>query len=267
MPIMYNVKIEPIAKDDFYALDYKVMGLVFAIHQKLGRFWDEAIYQNELAYQIRKVGLGEAALEVPIHLSHRGFTKDYFMDLLLNSAVLYELKTVQALTGEHQKQALNYLLLTGMHHGKLINMRPSSVESRFVSTNITPAKRYEFSLDETEWQDLDEDSVNFKRLMVDLLNDWGAFLSTDLFYDAVIHFRGGEENVIKEIEVVEDGRLIGTEKKHLLNPKTAFNISAVTRNARQHAEHLRRMICHTNLKAVQWVNFNHDLIAFRTLFP
>jgi hypothetical protein len=189
------------------------------------------------------------------------------MDLLLNSAVLYELKTVQALSGEHHKQALNYLLLTGMHHGKLINMRPPSVESRFVSTNITPAKRYEISFDETEWQDLDEDSVSLKRLMVDLLNDWGAFLSTDLFYDAVIHFRGGEENVVKEIEVVEDGRLIGTQKKHLLNPQTAFNISAVTRNERQHAEHLRRMIRHTNLKAVQWVNFNHDLIAFRTLFP
>jgi len=267
MPIKCNVKINPIAKDDFYALDHKVMALAFAIHQKLGRFWDEAIYQNELAYQIQKAGIGEAALEVPIHVSHRGFTKDYFMDLLLNNAVLYELKTAQALSGEHHKQAINYLLLTGMHHGKLINMRPSSVESRFVSTNITPTKRYEFSFDETEWQDLDEDSVSLRRLVVDLLNDWGAFLSTDLFYDAVIHFRGGEENVIKEIEVVENGRLIGKQKKHLLNPKTAFNISAITKFERQHAEHLRRMIRHTNLKAVQWVNFNHDFIAFRTLFP
>ncbi|MCI0697380.1 GxxExxY protein [candidate division KSB1 bacterium] len=267
MPITCNVKINPIAKDDFYSLDYKVMGLTFAIHQKLGRFWDEAIYQSELAYQFQKTGLAEAALEVPIQVSYHDFTKFYYMDLLLNNAVLYELKTVLALAGEHHKQALNYLLLTGMRHGKLINMRPSSVESRFVSTNITPAKRYEFSLDETEWQDLDEDSVSLKRLVVDLLNDWGAFLSTDLFYDAVIHFRGGEENVVKEIEVVDNGRLIGKQEKHLLNPKTAFNISAVTRHERQHAEHLRRMIRHTNLKAVQWVNFNHDLIAFRTLFP
>ncbi len=267
MPITCNAKIEPIAKDDFHALDYKVMGLAFAIHQKLGRFWDEAIYQNELAYQIQKAGLGEAILEVPIHVFHHDFTKNYFMDLLLNNAVLYELKTMQALTGEHHKQALNYLLITGMHHGKLINMRPSSVESRFVSTNITPAKRYQFSFDETAWQDLDEDSVSLRRLVVDLVHDWGAFLSTDLFYDAVIHFRGGEENVIKEVEVVEGARIIGRQKKHLLNSETAFNISAVTRNGRQHAEHLRRMIRHTNLKRMQWINFTHDLITFRTLFP
>lgn len=267
MPITCNVKIESIAKDAFYALDYKVMGLAFAIHQKFGRFWDEVIYQNELAYQFQKTGLGTAAIEVPIHVTYNDFSKFYFMDLLLNNAVLYELKTAHALSGEHHTQVINYLLLTGMRHSKLINMRPSSVESRFVSTNLTPGKRYDFSFDETAWQELDEDSVSLKRLVFDLLNDWGAFLRTDLFYDAVIHFRGGEENVIKEIEVVEDGRRIGTQKKHLLNSTTAFNISAVTRYERQHAEHLRRMIRHTNLKAMQWVNFNHDFIAFRTLFP
>lgn len=267
MPITCNVKIESIAKDDFYALDYKVMGLAFAIHQKLGRFWDEVIYQNELAYQFQKAGLGTADIEIPIHVVYHGFSKFYFMDLLLNHAVLYELKTAQALSGEHHTQAINYLLLTGMRHGKLINMRSSSVESRFVSTNITPGKRYDFSFDETAWQDLDEDSVSLRRLVVNLLNDWGAFLSADLFYDAVIYFRGGEEKVIKEVEVVEGTRIIGKQKKYLLNPQTAFNISAVTRYERHHAEHLRRMIRHTTLKAMQWVNFNHDLIAFRTLFP
>lgn len=225
------------------------------------------IYQNELAYQCQKAGFGEAAIEVPKQVSFNDFTKFYYMDLLLNNAVLYELKAVQALTGEHHKQALNYLLLTGIWHGKLINMRPSSVESKFVSTNITPTKRYDFSIDETEWQDLDEDSLRFRQLVVNLLHDWGTFLSTDLFYDAVIHFHGGEENVVKEVEVAEDRRIIGKQKTYLLNSETAFNISAVTKNERQSAAHLRRFIRHTNLKAMQWINFNHDLITFRTLFP
>ena len=36
------------------------------------------------------------------------------MDLLINNSVTYELKTVEALTGKHQKQALNYILMVGI---------------------------------------------------------------------------------------------------------------------------------------------------------
>ena len=46
-------------------------------------------------------------------------------------------------------------LLMGMHHGKLINMRPESVQHSFISTRLTKEKRYKFIIDDWEWEDLD----------------------------------------------------------------------------------------------------------------
>lgn len=157
MPIQLSVQIKPISYADFHALDYKVMGIVFSIHNDFGRFWNEKIYQNELAYRCRKAGLENVATEVPIHVSYEDFSKDYKIDLLIDN-VIYELKTAQSLAGEHENQTINYLMLTGLRHAKLINMRPPSVEHRFVSTNITPEKRYKFTIEGGQWRDLDVSS-------------------------------------------------------------------------------------------------------------
>lgn len=41
MPIDYAFKTKRISEDDFHALDYEVMALVFAIHNELGILDDE----------------------------------------------------------------------------------------------------------------------------------------------------------------------------------------------------------------------------------
>jgi GxxExxY protein len=267
MPIEHGLKIKPISEDDFYTIDYEVMGLAFSIHRELGRLWNERIYQNELADRCQKAGFEKVDSEVPIHVSYQDFTKVYYVDLLLNDAAIYELKTVHALTGEHHQQTLNYLFLLEMQHGKLINMRPPSVEHRFVSTRLTPRKRHDFMIDDRHWQELDEDSLWLKQLMMDLLNEWGAFLEVTLFYDAVAHFRGGEENVLKKIEVVNGSRVLGTQKAHLINSEIAFKITSMTKDEKYYEHHLSRFVQHTRLKAIQWINFHHDRIVFKTVLP
>ncbi len=267
MPITHDVKIKEVSKEDFHELDYKVMGLVFSIHRELGRFWNETIYQNELADRCRKAGFGEVATEVPVRLSYDDFEKFYFADLLIENTVVYEMKTAQALSGEHRKQVLNYLFLLGMQRGKLINMQPPSVEHRFVSTRITPEKRYAFTIDDSEWQDRDEDSAWLKQLMTNLVKEWGAFLGNSLFYEAIYHFRGGEENVLKKIEVKHDSNVLGVQKIHMINAEVAFKISSITKGEKYYERDLRQFIRFASLKAIQWINFNHHRIVFKTIFP
>lgn len=266
MPITHNFKIQHLSEDDFHALDYRVMGLAFSIHRELGRFWNEGIYQQELAHRCKKAGIQKVIIEAPIKVSYQDFTKFYYVDLLIDDTVVYEIKAVQALSTEHRKQTLNYLFLPGVPHGKLINMRPASVEHQFVSTRITPAQRYDFKIDDLEWQDIDDDSVWLKQLLTNLLNEWGAFLDTNLFYQAIYHFRGGEENVVKEIKVMNGAHFLGMQKVHLINPETAFKISAVTKAETYYEQHLRRFIQLTPLKTIQWINFNHERIVFKTIF-
>lgn len=172
---------------------------------------------------------------------------------------------MQILTGAHQQQTLNYLFLLGMQHGKLINMRPSSVESRFVSTGLTSEKRHNYKIEDQYWQGIDEDSVRLKSLMVNLLNEWGAFLDTSLFYDAIIHFRGGEDNVVKTVEARNSTHVMGRQKVHLLNPEIAFKISSMAKEEKYYEHHLCQFLHYTSLKAIQWINFKHDLIVFKTI--
>ena len=139
MPISCPIPFNAPAEEEFKRLDYLVMQHAFASHNTLGRFCDEAIDQADLAHRLRSAGLGPIAIEVPVRISWRTFTKTYSLDLTIRDAAICELKAVAALTGEHKAQLLNYLLLLGQPRGKLINFRPPSVESQFVSTTLTPA--------------------------------------------------------------------------------------------------------------------------------
>jgi len=264
MPIRPGVQTKPISYDDFHSLDYKIMGIVFSIHQDFGRFWSEKIYQNELAYRCQRAGFENVAPEVPIQVSYENFIKIYKIDLLINNTI-YELKTAQTLGGEHEKQTINYLMLTGLNHAKLINMRPPSVQHRFVSTNITPEKRYTFTVEDEQWRDLDDGSIWLKRMFKSLLDEWGVFLDVTLFYEAIVHFRGGEEAVVKEIEVRHDSRFLGRQKTYLLTSDIAFKISSVTKDEKHYEAHFRRFLRYTSLQAIHWINFNHEKVVFKTI--
>ncbi|MCG8607517.1 GxxExxY protein [bacterium] len=260
MPIKPGAQTTPISYDDFHSLDYKVMGIAFSTQRDLGWFWNEKIYQKELAYRCREVGFENVATEVPIQVSYEDFIKVYYIDLLIDN-VIYELKTARTLTGEHEKQAINYLMLTGLNHAKLVNMRPPSVQHRF----ITPQKRYAFTIEDEQWRKLDEDSIWLERMLKSLVDEWGTFLDVNLYYDAILHFRGGEENVVKEIKVMSGSRLLGRQKIHLINSNIAFKISSVTKDERHYENHLRGFIRYTSLQTIHWINFNHEKVVFKTI--
>ncbi len=265
MPIEIKRDIKRIDEQAFHEIDYQVTGLAFAIHNEFGRLWSEAIYRNELANRCREIGFTNVETEVPIFASHKDFFKEYSIDLLLQDSIVYELKTVAKLNPEHDKQALNYLFLLGLRHGKLINFRPVSVEKRFVSTTVLPKDRYDLVFDDKNWLEMDKDSADLKALVVEFLLDWGAFLETNLFFEAICHFRGGEEQVIKDIDVVRNGANKGKQKFPLLNQNTAFQLTAITKGVDNYEEHLNRFIRLTKLNVIQWINFNHHVISFKTI--
>lgn len=198
-------------------------------------------------------------------LAHEDFRKQYSVDLIVQGSIVYELKAVSRLNSEHEMQTLNYLLLLGLQHGKLINFRPPSVEKRFVSTTLLPEDRYNTDVVDREWVELDKDSVRLKQLVIDLLEDWGAYLELNLFYEAICHFWGGENNVVVEIDMFSKGAKIGQPKIHLLNPDLAFKLTALKNGIASYRRHLGRFIRHTTLKGIHWINFNHNVISFETI--
>jgi len=76
---------------------------------------------------------------------------------------------------------------------------------------------------------------------------------------------------LKERKICSDKRAhfnnksMGKQKMHLLNSTTAFHVSAITRAFKGYEKNIRRLIEHTNIKNVQWINFNKRDIILKTI--
>lgn len=265
MPITCPIKFKPTAREEYRKLDYQVMQQVFACHNELGRLCDEAIYQNDLKARLCASGLGSVHTEVPLTVTHDTFRKLYYLDLVVGDTALYELKTVAALAGEHMTQILNYVLLLNINVGKLVNFRPASVEARFANTTLNQATRRELTWNFNRWSPLSPNCEDLRRRFIDLLADWGAFLDTALYEEALVHFCGGEANVVTRVPLTRTGIMLGTQRRCLHAADLSFCVTAHTDHLDRAESQLRRFLALTPLHAIQWLNLNHAEISLITL--
>ncbi len=266
MGIKFNKIINHITKDEYHNLDYEIMGLAFRVHKELGKFWNENIYQYYFAKVCKESGFN-VDIEVPIIISFNNFIKRYYIDILINNSIIYELKATDSLISKHKNQTLNYLLLTDCNYGKLINFSGVSVNAEYVTSSLTKKERYDFCLIIDKWIDVDDDSKWLKELIISLLQDCGAFISFQFFYDAIYFFRGGKENVVRPVKIKLDELFAGTQKFHLLNNKTAFDLSCISKTEPKkfYKQSLERFLSHSHLESIQWINFNNHNIEFETI--
>lgn len=100
----------------------KIIASAIAVHRELGPGLLESAYEACLAYELAERGLNvERQRALPV--SYRGVSVEcgYRMDLLVEQAVVVELKSVERLEPIHEAQLLSYLKLSGCQVGLLIN--------------------------------------------------------------------------------------------------------------------------------------------------
>lgn len=262
MPIEVGADLRTMTKQDFYELDYRVMGISFKIQNAMGRFWKENIYQNELVYQCKKAAFASVCYEVPVVLRFGDFCTHYYIDVLINGAAVYELKTVTALAPAHVNQTLTYLFLINSHHAKLLNFAAPRLESRFVSTTRSLKDRFRFQTVSRKWV---PEALGLKELVIQLVNEWGCFLDVNLYRKAVIHCLGGEEKCMIPVAVHRTGRSLGVQKMCLINNETAIKLTSLYKNLDHYEKHLNRVLEYTCLTKIQWINLMGNQIIFKTI--
>jgi GxxExxY protein len=264
MPVECSVQIDPIGQERFHAVDREVMRHVFDIHNTLGRFCEERVYQDELTQRCRDSGF-EVHREVLLRALSQGFAKPYYLDMLVDYGVIYELKAVETLNGNHEKQLINYLLLAGLSHGKLVNFRPGSVQSRFVSTSLCREDRLAFLLDDGAWQGDDEPGRRLRETLCSLLSDWGVFLDANLYREALLYFLDGPDAGVQPVDIVVKGRIAGAQRMCMLNAGTAWHLSAVREHLKSYETHLVRLLNHMRLDRLHWINLDQRVVSLKTL--
>jgi GxxExxY protein len=263
MPVHLEQPIKALCEQEFHDLDYQVMKWAFDAHNRLGRFYSEKIYQNELLTICRENGLN-AETEVQIKLTHKSFTKDLFIDLLLENSSVYELKAATNINSDHRIQTIDYLLLSNTQHGKIINFRPPSVEHEFVSTSLCVADRQKFSIHHKNWNHESETSARLLEITTALLTDWGIFLDSTLYKEAICHFFGGLEKITYPVEIKRNDTSIRTQNIPLLSPMEPFCISSVKNGVQTYRSHLKRFLDCTNMSSLHWINLNRSEVTFET---
>jgi len=99
-----------------------VIDAAIRVHRALGPGLLESAYCACLQYELCKRGLNvQSQVPIPIQYDDVTIEVGYRLDILVEQAVIVELKAVEKLLAIHEAQLLSYLKLTGCHVGLLIN--------------------------------------------------------------------------------------------------------------------------------------------------
>jgi GxxExxY protein len=113
-----------------------VIGCALTVASTLGSGFLEKVYENALAYEIRKTGLA-VAQQYAVGVRYDGIiVGEYTTDLLVEDAVLVELKATRALDNIHRAQCLNYLKATDLHLCLLLNFGSPRMEIKRIVRNL-----------------------------------------------------------------------------------------------------------------------------------
>ena len=100
----------------------QVIGLAIEVHRELGPGLLESIDESCLCYELENAGLRiQRQVALPVEYKALRFGPGYRVDVIVEDALLMELKAVETLLPVHEAPLLTYMKLTGLRKGLLLN--------------------------------------------------------------------------------------------------------------------------------------------------
>jgi GxxExxY protein len=93
-------------------LTRKVIGCAYEVYKKLGFGFLESVYRKAMVIEIKTSGL-QIQQERPLKVLYRDqVVGNFFVDLLVEDELIFELKSMERLAKIHEAQLVNYLVAT-----------------------------------------------------------------------------------------------------------------------------------------------------------
>ena len=113
----------------------KIIGVFYEVYNELGRGFLESVYAGAMAIALSQAGL-QVEREHPLKVTFRGHVVgDFRADLIVERAVILELKAATAIDSGHEAQLLNYLRATEIEVGLVLNFGPKPQFKRMAFEN------------------------------------------------------------------------------------------------------------------------------------
>jgi GxxExxY protein len=124
--------VMPLKHED---LTDKIIGAFYDVYNSLGPGFLEKVYENALYIELTKRGLiVEQQKPVKVYYGSHP-VGEYYADLIVNNAVIIEVKAADGIIAAHEAQLYNYLKATEIEVGLLLNFGPSPEFRRKFLTN------------------------------------------------------------------------------------------------------------------------------------
>jgi GxxExxY protein len=116
---------------------YTIVGAAMEVHRENGFGFSEPVYQECLEIELASRNIPFAPQkEMPIFYKGKQIKKTYIADLIACDKIVVELKALDKLTSREEAQVINYLKVSKLEVGVLINFGAASLEwKRIVLTN------------------------------------------------------------------------------------------------------------------------------------
>ncbi|WP_316634959.1 GxxExxY protein [uncultured Flavobacterium sp.] len=112
-----------------------ILQIFYDVYNQLGYGFLEKVYQNAMYFELIAQGYKvEAQKQIKVYYKNK-LVGEFYADLLVEDAIILELKACEYLVSSHITQLLNYLKSTQIEVGLVLNFGETPDFKRLVYTN------------------------------------------------------------------------------------------------------------------------------------
>ncbi|TDE07612.1 GxxExxY protein [Flavobacterium sandaracinum] len=115
---------------------YKIIGILFEVHNNLGKGFSEIVYKDALEYEFNANKIKfEREKEFQVQYKNTTLQHKFYADFIVFDSIILEVKTVDCFNNSHYNQCLNYLKISDNELALLVNFNATSLEyKRIINT-------------------------------------------------------------------------------------------------------------------------------------
>lgn len=141
----------------FYNFFHDITGEAMLVHSEYHEVLLESAYEAALEYLLKLKGYTvERQVYLPMFWKDVKLNQHYCMDLVINNNIIVELKAASNVGLPHRKQLWNYLNLTHMPYGMLMNFGAKSFYSEWYH------RHEDGSIEKITWRDPIQELIDTK---------------------------------------------------------------------------------------------------------
>jgi GxxExxY protein len=110
---------------------FKIIGIGMEIHRILGKGFSEIVYKDAFEYEFKQHGiLYTREKEYLVNYKATILPHKFYADFVVFDKIILEVKSKKGVVEEHYAQVMNYLAISKLEVGLLINFHEKSLEHK-----------------------------------------------------------------------------------------------------------------------------------------